>query len=579
MLEGIIQYLELQLSVLNIFHMVGLCEQVVEKDKFYPAKYQSNGNYQPAADFDFHRAQLYFRLLDRREGEPSMGEIGGETYRTIIYNLRAVGIAPKDFYGTDNAFIDDKLVSNICGLLSDQSPLILSQSLKAARVNITVSQSETKRDVVLTQEFNGTEFKNIPFEQVFFSIDFTVSITGSAECFQLWGCNDTETDFLELFRDKYCQTADPGLVTNSDTTYSAEVESGGTLILPNIVLLNTAGDNVGASPSVKNVVIPNVNWTDTDGSSNSTEYDRPITCTPGLTLQQQLNNTSASGILTALRAATPTGKDDEVQGLLLDAYTGDNDIMYGPYFGSSFSGPCSIDTDNTKIYIAQNGTGSIQVYDELTKTLTATYTGYADVLRMKLNHANTKIIMARRSSNRITIITTANVLSSSITVTLPFDACINDDELSVFWCDLSNVVKQTNLTGTLLASSTGITAGNEMRCVKNRFGTNEVWAGGNNGSTAGRLWKINKTGFAATAINITGNTVPVGNIISIAFIGVYAYISTIDTLYVINPTTYATVAETPMPGASNLLSTKLSTELSRCMYGLGLTKAYHIHTL
>lgn len=67
-------------------------------------------------------------------------------------------------------------------------------------------------------------------------------------------------------------------ITNSGSTYSATVVGGGALQLPNITISNSTGDTITTIPSVVDYAIPDVNWTDSNLTPQTTEYGQPIVC-------------------------------------------------------------------------------------------------------------------------------------------------------------------------------------------------------------------------------------------------------------------------------------------------------------
>ena len=72
-------------------------------------------------------------------------------------------------------------------------------------------------------------------------------------------------------------------IINSGSTYTATTAAGSTFELPNITIYNTSGVTITTLPSVVDYTIPNVDWTDSDGSPQTTVYGNPIvatTCNP-----------------------------------------------------------------------------------------------------------------------------------------------------------------------------------------------------------------------------------------------------------------------------------------------------------
>lgn len=106
-------------------------------------------------------------------------------------------------------------------------------------------------------------------------------------------------------------TAASGFVQNSNSSYTASVASGGTLSLPDINI-HSRGNLFSVNiPSVQDYEIPDVSWTDTDGTPRLTEYSEAIVCSAGVVPTISIVSTNYipvhNGPTYTVTAATATG--------------------------------------------------------------------------------------------------------------------------------------------------------------------------------------------------------------------------------------------------------------------------------
>ncbi len=279
MLEQIIGYLQAIVSPLNIYSKIhGLAEQTTVDDQLYPTLYVSSGNSNHASDFDFWDGQCYFRQTAPYTESEYEGAVGGITNIQRVYTLRLVGINPKDIYGTDNAYISDKILNNLSTAITSDSVQILQGTLRAENAYINVTSTIANNQETLEEEIQNTRFTQIPDDKVFVAIDFTVTVEGSLDCFQTWGCGDEVINWIELIQDKYCQTPADATVTNQAVTYSQAIPSGDIFALPYQEIVDSDGSTVS-----------NIDYKpDTDGVLH--------TCTPCKALDEYTNQELEHGL-------------------------------------------------------------------------------------------------------------------------------------------------------------------------------------------------------------------------------------------------------------------------------------------
>ena len=90
-------------------------------------------------------------------------------------------------------------------------------------------------------------------------------------------------------------------VENSNQSYTFSISSGSTLTLPDNTIESSGGNFQDTTPAVLPIyVIADVEWTDSDGLTYSTEYGQPIICTPAFDNEVLVNNnlfaTSSNGV-------------------------------------------------------------------------------------------------------------------------------------------------------------------------------------------------------------------------------------------------------------------------------------------
>lgn len=189
-------------------------------------------------------------------------------------------------------------------------------------VNISVTGSEMNPATVFSGEYRNVPYRLSP-DEIYFSISYVLDFQFDNNC--LDECNpsppDSLCDFIELataqqiiaclsaeqiedIEDELCTGEGTAQLTDSagnlisDTTIPANqtipiVAPDGT-----INLVNTDNDPISIqtvrSNQTKSVTLPNVSWTNTDGSAESTPYGDAIVCTPatGLSVDFSADDTT-----------------------------------------------------------------------------------------------------------------------------------------------------------------------------------------------------------------------------------------------------------------------------------------------
>lgn len=327
MLEVIIQFLEGRLNALNIFtKLYGLCEIVQDEQnnerRSFPAEYIGAGNYKLYPnDFDLTQNHGYFRIESVSEDREDSEIYGGETVLTRTYSMKFIGYVNKDIYQVDNKYATDKIVHNLSQMLSLEDVKQVRDDLDLLSITSRVTNIETDRYAVLEEEYDNVNLSALDLQYAYVSFDFDIVISATAGCLFAYACGDQTVDVATLLSNAYgnCQVAD---VSNSDSTYSTTVASGGTLNLPDITLTEVDGSEV-TYPSVKDLVcdadlcadgsvsnsddsytntvssggsleLPDIEVTEVDGSTTTVPSVQNVTCDSSL-CPQFLKGVFASG--------------------------------------------------------------------------------------------------------------------------------------------------------------------------------------------------------------------------------------------------------------------------------------------
>lgn len=187
MLEILISLLRAQLLSTDYFDKVyGLCVKVREGTKVYPAEYQSKDNYQKV---DCGQNFIYFRQsgeTQRRQEDEGVTGCDDMVYETVPFV--AVAYLPKDIFGSDNPYIDDKVSRNIANYIELAGWNNLRSTLKAEDVHCYVRRVTHFRETVWREEFEGIEMA-ARHDHVLCSIAFDVEIRSTSGCLQNYECS------------------------------------------------------------------------------------------------------------------------------------------------------------------------------------------------------------------------------------------------------------------------------------------------------------------------------------------------------------------------------------------------------
>lgn len=303
MLESIIQFLNLELSLLSYFEKRHCLSTLVTTDKgeVYPAEYIGEGNYNKI-DFDAYDGVSYFRLTGQPNVERIEQKYTPKPRVNVSFPLRLVYAVRKSKLSADDAYSFDRVRTSIAKQLeSDAQDLVAT--LKADRIEINTGNYNFNAKEVWDEETAETGQYQPRMDFIFASMDVDVIVTIKNDCI-VGECDGVSSDILQAIdfclRENFdrltqtqkdcisnflCGTPDPATVRNSDSSYSTTVASGATLVLPDITV------------------------TDSDGSTSTVPSVQDVTCTPcpvvqGLTVDASTTTPALGDSVTI--TATPT---------------------------------------------------------------------------------------------------------------------------------------------------------------------------------------------------------------------------------------------------------------------------------
>jgi hypothetical protein len=192
MLEVIIPYINEKIETLEMFSKFhGLCEIIKKDGKSFPAEY-CKGEYKQVSDFDKSKGVVYHRLtgsISKQEAEDDTNVSCDPFYETTFPLRTVVCIDKKHLKGIgNNAYLENKIGSNLSNLLAESNNKTLRQDLRADSVIIQVEKLITNRDELFSEEYDGYEENFIRYEFLYIAIDYNVVVTGNVSCFEEYVC-------------------------------------------------------------------------------------------------------------------------------------------------------------------------------------------------------------------------------------------------------------------------------------------------------------------------------------------------------------------------------------------------------
>jgi hypothetical protein len=307
MIASVIQYCSDRLKIIfRDITIKGLFDIVTReennKEVSFPAGYGQDGEYTDRADFDNHKGLIYFRKTGDMRSEP-IEDDWNDTMERRTYPMRLILYIPKDYYNTDDVFIEDKLYENIRGAITARAVAALTESTGLQSLEITPNGFVHNARDVWEGEYKNIPF-DIPFDKAFIAVNFEVVAEGALECFENWACGDqeelitfcpivlnsdgtilvsgagrsgeitlrdsdiydTEGNLLHSVPATTDQVIADSIVSNSDDSYTAHVLAEGSLELPDSHIYDSDGNLLYNVPATEDQVIADSNVRNSNSS-------------------------------------------------------------------------------------------------------------------------------------------------------------------------------------------------------------------------------------------------------------------------------------------------------------------------
>lgn len=199
MIELIVPYINTRIESLNLFKdRFELCERIKDGEVVFPACYIGKGEYKQVSDFDKQDGTIYHRQTGEVSSQESDEEstVSCQPFIERTYPMRTVGIIKKTSYSAYEDSLIAEYVSNAIEFINNKS---LRQALKADVIGVEVKSISTDREKIFKEEYEGVD-KTIPYEYIYFAIDYNIKITGNVSCFATSTCGDYSIDYSTDYR-------------------------------------------------------------------------------------------------------------------------------------------------------------------------------------------------------------------------------------------------------------------------------------------------------------------------------------------------------------------------------------------
>lgn len=181
MKEAVITYLNGRLQETEyLSRILCLCEMVKQGEQTYPAQYKGKGQYAMVADFDKHDGTSYW-VADGKETfrQNDTNTTGCGILYDISIPVKLIAVSRK-VKGTDDEYSSDRLGDSLISSLTLNNAA-LKVALKAKKVQVLVESKSTDRTQILSDQFQGIEFK-LPYTYSVVEIGLNILITTNSTC-------------------------------------------------------------------------------------------------------------------------------------------------------------------------------------------------------------------------------------------------------------------------------------------------------------------------------------------------------------------------------------------------------------
>jgi hypothetical protein len=243
---------------ITFYKVAELKKQNSEDQIERPYVFQGDGNYSFVQD-DTKGLIVYHRILDYTTEEDNDSGFGRNPMTVEKYLIRSV------FYGNKSA------INKSC---EDLNLLLVKEfrSLLPRRIEGLIDSNSLKvtKNIINQKELSEDEGLTLTPENISFAIEFEFTLKTTRNCVDLScdsevvapckpatitdsdGVTEVEVPSGGNFSCTPCAPCEDATVENSDSSYQTTVASGGTLVLPDITFTDSDGTQ-SSVPSVKNI--------------------------------------------------------------------------------------------------------------------------------------------------------------------------------------------------------------------------------------------------------------------------------------------------------------------------------------
>lgn len=168
------------------FTLLGLTHTVYRGEQSFPAVYKGGGDSE-AINFDFTKANLYHRItgeIDIEQDDDNTNGCGIVTSEN--YPMVCIAYFPNNLLGTDDSYSPIKIAANIKNKLPANLTSV-ANTLHLHGVDVSLSSLNLDSNDVWGSEFSDVPFA-VPSTHTLISITYSITLTGSQNCFTDYEC-------------------------------------------------------------------------------------------------------------------------------------------------------------------------------------------------------------------------------------------------------------------------------------------------------------------------------------------------------------------------------------------------------
>lgn len=185
-MKEIIDHINSKIEEINLFpRRFGLCEIIKKDETSFPAEFCS-GEYKQVSDFE-QGGTVYHRLTGDITSSEADEEssVSCDPFIERTYPMRTVGVIEKK---NNDAYEDYDIAELVARKISFLNNKTLRTLLKVDSVSVEIKSLSADRNKIWNEEYSKIDI-SIPFESIYFAIDYNIIVTGNNSCFQKYECD------------------------------------------------------------------------------------------------------------------------------------------------------------------------------------------------------------------------------------------------------------------------------------------------------------------------------------------------------------------------------------------------------